>query len=75
MIYSLHRHLIRGEKKITLERGLSGTPAAGLAERGHELEIAADFYNLRRGQLILRNTEGVLCGASEPRADGYAAAI
>ena len=27
-----------------------------------------------RGQIIWRNEEGVLCGASEPRADGVVAA-
>lgn len=69
------RWMWTGEKKITLEAGFGGDLAFSLARRGHEVSLAGDSLNLGRGQMILRNDSGVLCGASEPRADGCAAAI
>ena len=44
-----------------------------LALRGHEMSINPNHNVYGRGQIILRNSDGVLMGASEPRADGCAA--
>jgi gamma-glutamyltranspeptidase/glutathione hydrolase len=45
-----------------------------LASQGHEMETAADVGSFGRGQIILRNGDGVLAGGTEPRADGAIAA-
>ena len=41
---------------------------------GHEIRILDDMSEFGRGEIIWRNKEGVLAGATEPRADGVAAA-
>ena len=41
-----------------------------LARMGHEVSIKADMTLMGRGQMILRNRDGVLCGATEKRTDG-----
>ncbi len=63
-----------GGKKIQLEKAFPPEIAEALRARGHEVEIAESSLSFGRGQIIFRNEEGVLCGASEPRADGCAAA-
>ena len=63
-----------GGKKIQLEKAFPPEIAEELRKRGHEVEIAESSLSFGRGQIIFRNEEGVLCGASEPRADGCAAA-
>lgn len=39
------------------------------AARGHEIRIVGD-RTYGRGQAIFRTSDGTLCGATEPRADG-----
>ncbi|MEO7076063.1 MAG: gamma-glutamyltransferase, partial [Ktedonobacterales bacterium] len=63
-----------GERFIKLEPGAESL-AAGLAARGHEVEIDAEVDWAGRGQIIWRlsdETGGYVAG-SEPRADGQAA--
>jgi gamma-glutamyltranspeptidase/glutathione hydrolase len=54
-----------------------GTPEAifeGLQRRGHDVRWATGHTGFGRGQIIRRLADGVLMGATEPRADGHVAA-
>lgn len=60
---------------VSLEAGLPDALVHGLAKLGHPLvpDLAADARGLfGRGQIIERRPDGVLCGGSDPRADGLA---
>lgn len=59
----------KGGKSIELEPGFDGAIAEELKRRGHEVSVG-DPYEFGRGQIIWRDEEGTLCGATEPRADG-----
>ena len=67
------RWMWTGEKKITLEHGFGQSTAWALSRRGHEISVPANSLTMGRGQIILRNDAGVLCGATEPRTDGTVA--
>ena len=58
-----------GGKRIELEGDFPESVANDLAQRGHEL-ASGDSVTFGRGQIIWRSDDGVLCGATEPRADG-----
>lgn len=58
-----------GGKKIELEPDFPAQVADELLRWGHEIKIG-DPIDFGRGQVILRDDDGVLCGATEPRADG-----
>ena len=60
-------------KRVELEDDYPKGLACALGERGHEL-AAGDSVTFGRGQIIWRDEDGVLCGATEPRADGGIAA-
>ena len=62
-----------GGKRIQLEPGFDAGIAEELRRRGHEIE-PGDPIDFGRGQIIWRNGSGVLCGGTEPRADGCVAA-
>jgi len=47
----------------------------GLIARGHEIEVMESSIKMGRGQIIWRREDGVLCGATEPRADGIVGAF
>ncbi|MEE9216838.1 MAG: gamma-glutamyltransferase [Anaerolineales bacterium] len=60
---------------VALEEGLPDETVSGLAAMGHEVEVITGHMRVMfgRGQVIMRDDEtGVLCGGSDPRADGYA---
>ena len=63
-----------GGKKIQVERSFSCAITEELVRRGHEISVLPENITFGRGQIIWRNKDGVLCGASEPRADGIVAA-
>ena len=63
----------KGGKSIELEPGFDGAIAEELKRRGHEVSVG-DPYEFGRGQIILRDENGTLCGATEPRTDGGIAA-
>ena len=44
-----------------------------LRDRGHQLTAVPDCYGMGRGQVLLREADGVYIGATEARADGCAA--
>ncbi len=60
---------------VALEAGLPPETVAGLERRGHPTEPGLDGFEralFGRGQIIRRETDGVLWGSSDPRADGCA---
>ena len=62
-----------GGRRIELEPAFPSDFAAELRRRGHEVTVG-DPINFGRGQIIWRDEQGVLCGGTEPRADGCVAA-
>ena len=60
-------------KKVMVEAGVGEELINALRARGHELIVTDDFIDFGRGQMIWRNDDGVLVGATEPRADGMVA--
>lgn len=62
------------DKKIWLEDRFSTEIIEELRSRGHDITIMSDYTTFGRGQIIWRNDDGVLAGATEARADGAVAA-
>ena len=63
-----------GEKKIQVERAFPFALTEELLRRGHEITVLPESTSMGRGQIILRDENGTLVGASEPRTDGFVAA-
>lgn len=57
------------EKKIMVEPTFPQHLLNSLADRGHDVSIALNGISFGRGQIILRNAEGVLFGGTESRTD------
>ncbi len=60
---------------VLVEEGIPDSTVAGLRKRGHRVQQVSgqDRAVFGRGQVILRDpSTGVLCGGSDPRADGCA---
>ena len=60
---------------VLVEDGMPAATVRGLSARGHRVRrvTGRDRSVFGRGQVILRDSEtGVLCGGSDPRADGCA---
>lgn len=62
-----------GGKSFQVERGFDPYLVEQLRKRGHDIIIKDDLQGFGRGEMIWRNEEGVLMGATEPRADGTVA--
>lgn len=62
-----------GGKKVQLEHSFPIGITEELVRRGHEISILPESITFGRGQIIWRDENGVLCGATEPRADGTVA--
>jgi len=62
-----------GGKKVEIEPGFGSEIAEALRKRGHEIKVQEDFTSFGRGQIIIRDENGVLTGATEPRTDGCVA--
>jgi len=63
---------------VSLEEGIPAATVAALARMGHPVDVVTGHGRalFGRGQIILRDPEtGVLCGGSDPRADGCAMAL
>lgn len=63
-----------GDKKIQVEREFPYSITEELVRRGHDVSVLPESITFGRGQIIWRDENGVLCGATEPRADGAVAA-
>lgn len=63
--------------KVDIEEGMPIATVDALREMGHPLNEVSGYERavFGRGQVILRNEVGVLCGGSDPRADGYAGSL
>lgn len=61
-------------KKVQLEDGVPAKIAEELRRRGHDITVMSDYTSFGRGQIIWRDENGVLAGATEPRTDGTVAA-
>ncbi|MGC8781380.1 MAG: gamma-glutamyltransferase family protein [Anaerolineae bacterium] len=64
--------------RVGLEEGLPAATIARLAEMGHPVDLVVGHERalFGRGQIIRRDPEtGVLCGGSDPRADGCAMSL
>lgn len=61
-------------KEIWLESSVAPEIVEELRRRGHEVRVLEDDTTFGRGEIIWRDSNGVLAGATEPRADGVVAA-
>ncbi len=64
--------------QVALEDGIPAAAVAALAAMGHPVTVTSGHARATfgRGQIILRDpATGVLCGGSDPRADGCAMAL
>ncbi len=62
-----------GGMHFDAEPGLPLAVIEELRARGHRITISDDMSIFGRGEIIWRTKDGVLCGATEPRADGVCA--
>ncbi len=63
-----------GGKTVEVESSFGKKTVEDLRRRGHDVRVAEDSTTFGRGQIILRQPGGVYAAATEPRADGVAAA-
>ena len=63
-----------GGKTVEVEASFDKETVEDLKRRGHDIKVAEDFISFGRGQIILRQPDGVYAAATEPRTDGVAAA-
>jgi len=59
-----------GEKKVDVEHHFGSSASEQLVRKGHVVTVPPEPTMLGRGQIIWRSEDGVLAGATEPRADG-----
>lgn len=62
-----------GDKTIEIEQSFDNNLALQLKRAGHDIVVKADSTDFGRGEIIWRDDNGILCGACEPRTDGYVA--
>ncbi len=63
----------KGGKAVAVEPTMPLSIQVALKKRGHEVEVEENLVLFGRGEIIWRSDDGVLCGATEPRADGQVA--
>ena len=63
--------------RVDIEEGMPTATVNALREMGHPLNEISGYERavFGRGQVILRDDAGVLCGGSDPRADGVAGSL
>ena len=64
-----------GGKNVEFEQDTPNRITRLLQRRGHNIIVQPDPYHMGRGQMILRDKDGVLCGATEKRTDGQIASF
>ena len=57
-------------KRVQIEPSTAAHLFHGLAGLGHDVAWSNNRQAFGRGQIIWRDAQGVLCGGTEPRADG-----
>ncbi|MBU5444998.1 gamma-glutamyltransferase family protein [Paenibacillus sp. MSJ-34] len=60
----------KGGKTVCVEPSFPDHIAMALSRKGHDIEWTADRRIFGKGQIILRQPNGVMVGATEPRTDG-----
>ena len=63
-----------GGKTVEVEASFDQTMVENLKQRGHDIKVMEEFTSFGRGQIIVRQPDGVYAAATEPRADGVVAA-
>ena len=63
-----------GGKTVEVEASYDKLIVEELRRRGHNIKVMEDFTSFGRGQMILRQPDGVYAAATEPRTDGVVAA-
>jgi gamma-glutamyltranspeptidase / glutathione hydrolase len=58
------------DKTILIEQNFPDHIARALAEKGHDIQLSSNVISFGRGQIIIRNDQGVLAGGTDPRTDG-----
>lgn len=61
------------DKTIFIEQAFPNNIALSLMKKGHDIVSQVDSGSFGRGQIIWRDENGVLCGGTESRADGFIA--
>jgi gamma-glutamyltranspeptidase/glutathione hydrolase len=69
-----HRWQWTGGKTVEVEASFDQKIVEDLRQRGHDIKVMEDFTSFGRGQMILRQPDGVYAAATEPRTDGVVAA-
>ena len=62
-------------RKFQVEPGFGSETARALARRGHDVSVSLQTSNFGRGQIILRQDNGILVGATEGRTDSNIACM
>ncbi|MBP3811673.1 MAG: gamma-glutamyltransferase family protein [Acidaminococcaceae bacterium] len=63
-----------GGKTVEVESTLDDRIIEDLEKRGHIVKVMEEFTSFGRGQIIVRQPDGIYAAATEPRADGVVAA-
>jgi len=61
-------------KNVVVEEQFPEDLVSSLKSMGHDTGYSTDVASFGRGQIIFKDENGVLCGGTDPRADGLAAA-
>lgn len=59
-----------GGKTVEVEQDTPNHIIRKLQRMGHNIVVQPDPYHMGRGEIIIRDDNGVLCGATEKRTDG-----
>ncbi|WP_308534298.1 gamma-glutamyltransferase family protein [uncultured Peptoniphilus sp.] len=65
------RFMWTGDKNVEIEVDFSEKIIDDLKNRGHKIILKNDYTNMGRGQIILRNKNGVYFAGTEKRTDGF----
>ncbi|HOO31535.1 MAG TPA: gamma-glutamyltransferase family protein [Thermotogota bacterium] len=62
-----------GERNILIEKDFTSSIAHELARKGHKISVSLNSNLFGRGQIILKNPEGIYIAGTEKRTDGHIA--